>query len=253
MNHGIPLLRGEASALPDSTVHEALLTFCGQLACGGVGSAAERLRDVVERRLIDPCSLVAASVARDRPAFQCSAAQLDLAADLLWLVAELVAAPFAHAWQNSARSEPGTGPIQEALSRWTQGYCPCCGSWPIFSLRVGPRAASGDRPASHTDERTRTLQCSFCGAPWQRATACVFCGETGVTLFRDMHPFDGDDESGWLELCDPCRGYMKALEVAQPIPFAILAVEDLATTPLDVAAAERGFCKPALPEIEVHG
>ena len=51
------------------------------------------------------------------------------------------------------------------------------------------------------------------------------------------------------ELCGDCGAYLKWLVPAAPMPFELLAVEDLASMALDVLAAKHGFGRPSLPDL----
>src|SRR5437773_155564 len=79
-----------------------------------------------------------------------------LAPDLVWLLAELAASPFAHALQTTLLTAP---------SESNHGYCAVCGSWPALAEFV---------------DGHRTLRCSFCAAAWEMTDyCCIYCGETG--------------------------------------------------------------------------
>ena len=57
------------------------------------------------------------------------------------------------------------------------------------------------------------------------------------------------DAAHRVELCSGCGAYLKWLDLPEPTPFELLAVEDLASTSLDILAAQRGFGRPSLPEL----
>ena len=57
------------------------------------------------------------------------------------------------------------------------------------------------------------------------------------------------DSAHRAELCTGCGAYLKWLDLPEPTPFELLPVEDLASTPLDVLAAQKGFGRPSLPEL----
>jgi len=91
------------------------------------------------------------------------------------------------------------------------------------------------------------LRCSFCAAAWElKRYACVYCGEHGdrfVTAAPDeRHP------GRRLELCNGCGSYLKTVDVAELSPFPLLAIGDMETLDLDIAAMERGFHRPAMRE-----
>jgi formate dehydrogenase maturation protein FdhE len=57
------------------------------------------------------------------------------------------------------------------------------------------------------------------------------------------------DAAPRAELCSGCGAYLKWLDLPEPTPFELLPVEDLASTPLDVLAVQKGFGRPSLPDL----
>ncbi len=53
-------------------------------------------------------------------------------------------------------------------------------------------------------------------------------------------PDERNREKTRIEACDKCRGYLKGISSFSPTPADMLAIEDLATLPLDDIAGERG-------------
>ncbi|HEX4348098.1 MAG TPA: hypothetical protein VHZ73_11025, partial [Vicinamibacterales bacterium] len=47
-----------------------------------------------------------------------------------------------------------------------------------------------------------------------------------------------------LELCSGCGSYLKTVDVPELSPFPLLAIGDMETMDLDLAAMERGFHRP---------
>ena len=160
-------------------------------------------------------------------------------ADLLWLVAEMSVGPLAHALQRrllTGESDRGADrDVGEALAAWDRGYCPACGSWPALA---------------EVCQGHRALRCSFCGAAWQlRTYRCTYCSEAAerfVTTAPDL-----ERPGRRLELCGSCRGYLKSVELHHVTPFALLPVEDLASSDLDVAAMEQEYARPSLPDLGI--
>lgn len=230
LKQGLPALRGRAPDLPVATLAPALAPLCDALAEGGAGDAAVHIADALRAGRIDEASLLAASFRRDQAAVRTFANHASLAPDLLWLVAELAAGPFAFVSQTRVFDSDAA---RDARDEWERGYCPACGSWPAFA-----EIASG----------TRRLRCSFCAAAWRPPVfRCVYCGEDGPAF--SMAAPDAD-RPGWrLELCAACGGYLKSIETEAPFRYPLLAVDDMETTPLDVAAMDRGYGRPPLPEL----
>ena len=230
---GVPALAGEPIPLPVAVLKPVLVRLCEELAAGGAGDAATRIRDSIVETRMEAGSLLGASLARDQAAIRTGANHRGLAADLVWLVAELAVSPFVHALQRSLLSAGAEeNALTSALRQWTHGFCPACGSWPALAEVT----ASG-----------RALRCSFCAFAWELSGyACVYCGESG-RQFVTAAP-DEQRKNRRLELCGHCRSYMKTVDVIQLSPFPLIAIADLETMDLDLAAMERGYSRPPLKD-----
>jgi hypothetical protein len=212
-----------------------VLRACDDLAAGGAGDVARRVRGCLDEGRIDMGSLLIASFDRNQNAIRIKAVHEGIAPDVLWLAAELAVGPAAYVAQQTLFAPAGAGThlaITDALAQWPHGYCPACGSWPAF----------GEDP-----DRSRQLRCSFCGVGWRlRDPGCTYCGGapshlTALTPEPDAAPR--------AELCSGCGAYLKWLDLPEPTPFELLPVEDLASTPLDVLAVQKGFGRPSLPDL----
>jgi FdhE protein len=230
---GLPALAGELVPLPVAILTAPLLDLCAALAAGGAADAALHIRSSIESGAINPGSLLAASFSRDQRSIRCGAIERGLAPDLLWLVAELAVSPLVHALQQSLFAAAAVDPAARGtLQAWDRGYCPACGSWPALAEVIGGR---------------RILRCSFCAAAWTPDTyACIYCGESGEA-FATAAP-DEERKNRRVEACGSCTGYLKAVDVDELSPFPLLAIGDLATTDLDVAAMEKGYGRPPIKE-----
>jgi FdhE protein len=233
LERGVPAFAGEPIPLPVPVLTPPLLRLCSELASGGAGEAAEHIRSAIESGSIEAGSLLAASLSRHQEAIRDGALHRGLAPDLVWLVAELAVSPFAHVLQRllfaNATSDEA---LAAARARWNRGYCPACGSWPALAEVVGGH---------------RVLRCSFCAAAWELNTyACIYCGESGEA-FVTAAP-DDERKDRRLEVCVSCAGYLKTVDTAALSPFPLLAIADLETMDLDVAAMERGYARPPLKD-----
>ena len=232
---GTPALRGELVDLPVTMLGPLVLRACDDLAAGGAGVVARRVRDRLDEGRIDMGSLLVASFDRNQNAIRIKAVHEGIAPDVLWLAAEIAVGPAAYAAQQTLFCPTGSGThpaITGALEEWPHGYCPACGSWPAF----------GEDP-----DRSRPLRCSFCGASWHlRNPGCTYCGSApGQLTTLTTKP----DSGPRADLCSGCGAYLKWLDLPKPTPFELLPVEDLASTPLDVLAVQKGFGRPSLPEL----
>jgi FdhE protein len=239
---GVPALAGEPIPLPVAVLTRTLLKLCSELAASGAGEVAEHIRSAIDERSLDAGSLLSASLYRDQAAIRTGAVHRGLAPDLVWLVAELAVGPFAYALQRAVfasatrtpdpDSSPREDPLTDALHRWHQGYCPACGSWPALAEVV---------------DGHRTLRCSFCATAWELTTyACVYCAEAGEP-FVTAAP-DEERKDRRVEVCSSCGGYLKTVDTTALSPFPLLAIGDLETMDLDMAAMEHGYAKPAMKE-----
>ncbi len=228
---GVPVLTGEPMPVPVPVLKPALIQFCDALERGGAGEAAAHIRIQLNETRMDPVSLLTASLKRDQNAIRTGATHRGLAPDLLWLIAELAVSPFVHALQRTLLGSAAQGSaLRGALDQWSLGYCPFCSSWPALAEVV----------ATH-----RVLRCSFCALAWELDRyACVYCRGDGERFVTAAPNEERKDRR--LELCGTCSAYLKAIDVPELSPFPLLAISDLETMDLDMAAMERGYGRPAL-------
>ena len=111
------------------------------------------------------------------------------------------------------------------LSTWTHGHCPFCGWEPDFAV-VMPSAE-------------RRLVCGRCVAQWSFAPlTCPFCANDDRTLITSFATRDGRYR---VSACDVCRRYLKAYDARNAPRPLLVAVDTIATLPLDAAAMQRGY------------
>jgi FdhE protein len=233
LHSGVPALAGEPIPLPVPLLKPGLLALCDALARGGAGDAADHIRAHLDETRIDAGALLAASLKRDQTAIRTVATHQGLAPDLVWLVAELAVSPFVYVLQRSVFGrESGSPELHAALDTWNEGYCPLCGSWPALAEVTGAQ---------------RVLRCSFCALAWTpNAYACVYCHDHGEK-FVTAAP-DDERQDRRLEVCGTCGAYLKTIDVPALTPFPLLAIADLETMDLDMAAMERGYNRPVLKD-----
>jgi len=233
---GVPALAGEPIPLPVPVLAKPLVRLCHALADGGASDAARHIGEAIESGGIEPASLLAAPLKRDQAAIRVGATHRGLAPDLVWLVAELAVSPFVHLLQQrlfAAAQEPLAG----ALGQWSRGHCPACGSWPAVAEVV-----SGHR----------TMRCSFCSSAWELAAyGCIYCEEKSSAFVTAAPNEERKDRR--VEVCRTCGGYLKTIDIGELSPFPLLAISDIETTDLDVAAMEHGYARPPLKSFARHG
>jgi FdhE protein len=231
LRRGVPALAGEPVPLPD--LKAPLLAMCEALAEGGAGDSARHIAAAIEEDSLDAHSLAAASLQRDQRAIRTGALQRGFAPDLLWLIAELAVGPFAHALERVVFPNPGEHPaLGPALAAWERGYCPLCGSWAALAEVI---------------DGMKLLRCSFCAATWGLTEySCAHCGAADDS-FRTTAP-DDERKDRRVEICGTCSSYLKTVDLPDLSPFPLVALTDLETMDLDMAAMQAGYTRPAARE-----
>ena len=208
--------------------------FCRDLAHGEAAGAGHRLADLLSEGAIDVDSLIAASIGRRQGAIRTKANHIGISADLMWLVAELAAGSLAHRAQRDLLS--GHDDVNDALSVWPLGCCPACGSWPAYIEHL-------------VGDDTAVYRCSFCGCSWSPSrTGCAYCNDAPDPLMTAVANDAQPDRR--VDLCRNCACYLKHLDRNSPTPFELLAVEDLCSSDLDVAAAAKGYRRPGMRDFQ---
>ncbi len=111
------------------------------------------------------------------------------------------------------------------FSTWTLPYCPLCGGEPEFSV-ITPSA-------------DRLLICSRCAGRWRfDPLACPYCGNDDR---RQITSFASRDGRYRIYACDVCLRYLKAYDGRNATRPVMVAVDTVATLPLDAAAMQRGY------------
>jgi FdhE protein len=237
---GLPALRNEEVPIPEFLSH-LLRSFCTALAEGGAGDSVLHIRDALVDGYIDAGSLLSVSLARNRKAMRTSALHMGFSPDLMWLVGELGSSPLAHHLQvqllaglKAGATTVRSADLQVGITEWDRGYCPFCGSWPVF---IESRHGSQE------------LRCSFCALGWAlQSHRCIYCGNSGDNFIAAAP--DVSRARHRVELCGKCACYTKVIEVPEPTPFPLLAIEDLASIGLDHGAMERQYGRPDLYDLD---
>lgn len=172
---------------------------------------------------------LAAALRGDRAALESQAFLLGLPLEPLSALLELAVQPAL--WAAAAQAA-----TLADLSKWSRGYCPVCGAWPLYGELVGP-------------QRERHLRCGRCGTSWAWAVLlCPYCGEDDHRRLGTLENAE-ERESVRVDVCERCRGYVKSVAAFTPVPAPQVGAEDVATLHLDVAARERGYERPGrVPE-----
>jgi Protein involved in formate dehydrogenase formation len=111
------------------------------------------------------------------------------------------------------------------LPAWARGHCPFCGWEPDFAV-IMPDAS-------------RRLICGRCVAQWSFGPlTCPFCANDDRALVTSFATRDGRYR---VYACDVCHRYLKAYDARHASRPVMVAVDTIATLPLDAAAMQRGY------------
>lgn len=108
--------------------------------------------------------------------------------------------------------------------------CPCCGGLPVVGVLRERGHGAG-----------RALVCGRCLSEWAAPRMmCPACGGLEVEALPVFRA--GEWPAVRLDACETCRAYLKSVDLTVD-GRAISVVDDLASVPLDLWAAEQGFHK----------
>ena len=147
------------------------------------------------------------------------------ASDAPHLLAQAFLQPYAELLRS--RATPRTHPYAHAL-------CPFCNRKPVCGIL---------RPMG--DGAARSLLCSFCLSEWQfPRIACPGCGDQNdksLVVFTATEP-DSNLEHIRVNCCETCKTYLKTIDLTKN-GHADPLVDELASAPLDLWAAEHHYAK----------
>jgi FdhE protein len=108
--------------------------------------------------------------------------------------------------------------------------CPNCGGEPQLAI-IRPEGDGGKR----------SLLCWFCQTEWEfRRILCPQCGERHHEKLPRYS--EGNASAARVEACDTCRTYLKSFDLTVD-GLAVPMVDEIATAPLDLWAADHGYTK----------
>jgi hypothetical protein len=111
------------------------------------------------------------------------------------------------------------------LSDWHHPSCPLCGGEPEFAF-INTAAE-------------RLLICGRCTGQWRfDPITCPYCENNDRNRITSFTSRDGRYR---IYACDECHRYLKAFDGRDGSRPALLAVDSIATLPLDAAAIQRGY------------
>ena len=115
--------------------------------------------------------------------------------------------------------------------RWSAASCatfcelagrPGSGAWPLLGELRGVELA-------------QWLRCSACGSGWRgQRLVCPYCANSD---YRGLGTLAIEGEQRFrISVCERCKGYVKVGNAFDPPPPELLAVDDVASMHLDLAA-----------------
>jgi FdhE protein len=121
-------------------------------------------------------------------------------------------------------------PQATQLAGFSGSVCPVCGARPQVAV-LHPEGDGGKR----------FLVCSFCVTEWEfRRILCPTCGEED---YQKLPRYSADDlPAVRVEACDTCKYYLKSVDMTVD-GLAVPLVDEIATAPLDLWAADHGYMK----------
>ena len=220
---GVPLLADASVAVDLGRAGPWIRGLVDRAATGDGPAATLRAHRLTDERLV---ALLTASVAEDGVRMDALARELDAESAALAAVAALGAMPVLHACRRALTDLVPAG--------WTHGHCPVCGAWPTLAEARGV-------------ERSRHYGCARCGTGWFAGwLRCPYCGN-GDHLRAGALVGDGPGARDRVETCEVCRGYVKTLTVLLPFAADRIALADLDSLALDLAALLHGYQRPPAP------
>ena len=234
LREGVPLLHDQ-SAYVDvhlaADVFSRLVNVLQQRADAEIGARLDGVVAAATSGAIDPQRLFGEAFVQHTDHMAEIALQAGCDAELLGTLAVQAVAPLLRAY--AERLLPLVQRLDDGSPEnavWQQGYCPICGGWPVLAELRGIELA-------------QYLRCASCGSGWRsRRLFCPYCGNDD---HHTLHMLTIDGEQRFrISVCDRCKGYLKVGNAFDPPPAELLAIDDVASLHLDVAAIERGYHRP---------
>ena len=182
---------------------------------------ALKIRTALENNRLDVGHLLSLLAAGEHTAVSAEAEIQGFDPALLLALAQNTLKPALRTW--CRQLSPLAGEIS-----WQKHLCFVCGTPATLAELQG-------------NDQGRHLRCGACGADWQvRRMQCARCGNED---HRTQHYLYTGDKRNTVrvEVCDACKGYVKAIASFSPMPAEMITIEDLATAHLDEIAREQGY------------
>lgn len=235
VREGVPLLHDQPITLDIHYAADLFSRLVNVLSERNDAELADRLAPVVTAAtagLVDPERLFAEAFVQHMDHLAEIAAAAGADPEVLATLAQRTVAPLLHAYAEHLlplleRADDGT----TNGAAWHLGYCPICGAWPLLGELRGVELA-------------QWLRCSACGSAWRgQRLACAYCANAD---YRTLGTLVIEAERRFrVSTCERCKGYLKVGNAFDPPPPEFLALDDVASMHLDVAAIEQGYQRPS--------
>lgn len=225
-----PLLAGASVTLPHGLADAWVRDLFDQASLSG-DLALAPLGAIADDEELDAEALLETALRQDTAGLGVGAAALGVDADALAPIAQLATTPLLHACRRQRAAQ--------MPSDWAEGCCPVCGGWPTVAETRGL-------------DRARRLRCGRCGGDWGMvAFRCAFCGNADHAGLGSLVS-ETEGETRKVETCGVCRGYLKNVTTLRAWAPDEVALADLATVELDLAALDRGYTRPPAPVLDLR-
>lgn len=210
-------------------LHGASVTLDERAARSLVDRLASLIPEADGLGELDPLALIEASLAQREVEMEALAAVARIEPSRLAAIAQVAAWPLLLAIGERARDLLGG-------LQWLSGYCPVCAAWPLLAELRGL-------------DRERILRCGRCASGWAfRHLVCPFCANDDHRTLTYLAG-DNERETRRAQVCGRCHGYLKGIATLRTMGPEALALSDLTSLELDLAAMELGYGRPSEPAV----
>lgn len=123
-------------------------------------------------------------------------------------------------------------------NRWSQGYCPVCGSFPTIGW-LDRHTLDKNNPYLKTGGGKKHLHCGLCGAEWKfRRGVCPACGSEAkgtMNILREEGPSHGER----IDWCTECKAYCPIIDLREREKTPDMDAMALGMLHLDIVAADK--------------
>jgi FdhE protein len=231
LREGVPMLHDQPVFIDVHFAADLFSRLVDELLQRDDDDLRRRLEPLVEaatRGLLDPERLFGEAFVQHAEHLEEVAAAAEVEPELLSTLARQAVGPLLRGYAD--RLLPMIGQVDD-VATWTRGYCLICGGWPLVGELRGVELA-------------QWLRCCACGASWRsQRLFCPYCANDDYRFLSTL-TIEGEQRFR-IQVCERCKGYLKVGNAFDPPPGELLALDDVASVHLDLAAIERGYQRPS--------